>query len=101
MPLLILIIVGLLIGLHALIDGFVLSHLWNWFAVPTLGVRPLGMAAAYGLTLIVSYMRANRRRDKEKKGWIELVEAGLYAAVASAFFGAMTLGLGAVVRGLL
>lgn len=34
--------------------GYVLSVLWAWFVVPALGLPPLGVAHAIGLTLVAA-----------------------------------------------
>jgi hypothetical protein len=43
----------LLIG-GSLLRGWVLTKIWLWFAVPVLGVRPLSIVSAIGLSLLVS-----------------------------------------------
>ena len=37
-------------------QGFVLMWLWQWFAVPTFDLPELKLAAAMGITLIVSLL---------------------------------------------
>lgn len=39
----------------ALLRGVVVRDMWAWFVVP-LGVKPIGMAEAIGLSLLVSYV---------------------------------------------
>jgi hypothetical protein len=36
--------------------GFVLTILWGWFAVPVFGLPALSIAAAIGLTVLLSYL---------------------------------------------
>lgn len=38
----------------AVVSGFAFSTLWRWFVVPALDVRPIGIAHAAGLLLVVS-----------------------------------------------
>ncbi len=39
-----------------LLRGYVVFKLWGWFCVPALGLPPIGIAAAIGITLLVSYL---------------------------------------------
>ena len=43
-----------LLAYSAIVDGLVVSTLWNWFAVPLFEVRHLTIGQAIGLSLIVS-----------------------------------------------
>ena len=43
----------------ALFGAFTISTLWAWFVVP-LGVKSIGMAHAYGLSVIVSVFMGTR-----------------------------------------
>lgn len=92
-----------LVAAHGVVGSFVLSHLWNWFAVPVLGARPLGMAGAFGLMLIWSHMqfKAERKRNEATKEWSETVVDVANAVVAYAAYGAFLMGLGHLVRGAL
>jgi hypothetical protein len=47
----------LLSPLLYLYDGWALSLLWLWFAVPALDVPALGVVQAAGLCLVVSFLR--------------------------------------------
>lgn len=51
-----LIVSALLITVSALINGFVLSILWGWFIVPTLGLPPLSLIEALWVGLVVSML---------------------------------------------
>lgn len=53
---------ALAIAFGALIDGFVLSTLWGWLIVP-LGLPPLSLVAAMGVSLVVSYVTYHYRAD--------------------------------------
>lgn len=48
-------VLGMAVLLGAL-RGFVAAKLWLWFVVPTFGVAPLPIAAAFGLALLVGYL---------------------------------------------
>lgn len=50
-------------------DALAIVHLWKWFAVPALGVKPLTMPLAYGLALIVTCVISHgddHAKDKDK-----------------------------------
>jgi hypothetical protein len=59
--------------LATLVRGFVLSILWGWFIVP-LGVNPIGMAWAIGIsgiTTLLTYQFDTKREDaKWGKGMV-------------------------------
>lgn len=52
--------------LTLLLRAFVLCRLWAWFVVP-LGVTSIGMAHAYGLTIIVGMLREYRSQSGDEK----------------------------------
>lgn len=67
-----------LIALAAMLNGWVLTHLWQWFVVPfgyltPFGIKPLGLAHAIGLSMIVSYMV---KPHVETKGWAAVLTLG-------------------------
>jgi len=68
------------IPLSALWRGFVLSHLWEWFAVP-LGVAQIGYIHAVGLSLLVALFSPTANRVHETK------DPGLTLDKAGAEFG--------------
>lgn len=45
-----------LIALSAILNGWVLSILWKWFMVPTLGLPDISLASAIGIALVISYL---------------------------------------------
>ena len=61
-----LLLAGLIGGL-VLVNGFVLSKIWNWVIVPTFDVRELSLIQAVGVALVVGYFTASPKRD-EKTG---------------------------------
>lgn len=74
------------LGLIGVYYAFVLSTLWAWFVVP-LGVAKIGMAHAYGLSLIPTTILGTRGlyapEDKRKESAI----AALLFPVAALLFG--------------
>lgn len=59
-------IVGLFgfIFLSALWGAFVFTKLWIWFVVPLFGLPVLTLAQAYGLMLIVNFLKPLPKTDK-------------------------------------
>lgn len=55
--------------------GYALTVLWGWFVVPTFNLPPISIAAALGISLIVS-MLTNRPdlQTKENDGWTSVME---------------------------
>ena len=65
--------------LSILLTGFTISVLWEWFVVP-LGVTPIGMANAFGLSVMIMFFKIRGRKDfvkdvlvekSETRKWIE------------------------------
>lgn len=65
--------------LSILLTGFTISVLWGWFVVP-LGVTPIGMANAFGLSVMIMFFKIRGRKDfvkdvlvekSETRKWIE------------------------------
>lgn len=42
--------------LLTILNGWVLTKLWDWFVVPTFGLPVLGLAAGCGIALIVKFL---------------------------------------------
>lgn len=55
-----------LIPIAVIWSGFVLSILWDWFLVPTLGAPHLSIPTAIGLALVVSYMTHQKEPERDK-----------------------------------
>lgn len=50
----------------AIIQGWVLTVLWDWFVVPTFNVSQLSIAVAIGISIIVSMFRGGYTTNKEQ-----------------------------------
>lgn len=75
----------LFIGLMGVYHAFVLSTLWAWFVVP-FGIAKIGMAHAYGLSLIPATVLSVRGLySPEDKRTEAAVASVLYPAVALLF----------------
>jgi hypothetical protein len=69
-----------------LFGGYVFMTLWDWFIVTTFGAKALNLPQAIGISLIVSYLKAKTKRDKDEKLDIEKISYDFfYSLVASAF----------------
>ncbi|MDP3696508.1 MAG: hypothetical protein Q8R55_00575 [Candidatus Taylorbacteria bacterium] len=70
-------VVGLVVGMFVLIGGivvvstllrgYVLSVLWRWFMVPTLGLPALSVAQAIGIALVVGMLTHQSQHYPEDK----------------------------------
>jgi hypothetical protein len=58
-----------LLALAMVLNGFMLSYMWQWFVVP-LGVRPIGLPQAIGIAIIVSMLtsEAEMKTDPRRPG---------------------------------
>ena len=62
--------------LGTILDGLASSKLWLWFVVP-LGIRPIGLAEAIGVTLIVRmWTHEGAQKPREERGYkVQLIAA--------------------------
>ncbi|MHC4621207.1 MAG: hypothetical protein ACYTEQ_25955 [Planctomycetota bacterium] len=75
----------LLMPFSAAWRGLVLSELWGWFVVP-LGLEPIGIAHAIGLSLAVGMFAQAKSKDNEDKPFMhQVIVAVLSAAIGPAF----------------
>lgn len=84
-------IVGLF--LFAIYNAWVLTILWGWFIVP-LGVKGLGIAHAYGFTLVIGLILSNRgiKENKGKDDWVGSIITWLLLPLIALFFGWIAVG---------
>ena len=73
----------------ALLTAFVVATMWGWFVVP-LGAPHLGMAHAYGLGTLISYVAMARPKpDTDSPWWQTLANAvGQHLAASGYALGA-------------
>ena len=63
---------ALMVLYGAWVGAFVSVHLWSWFVVPTFGLAPLKMPAAFGLALLVSLLTHHHHTShKDDRSWKE------------------------------
>lgn len=55
---------GLILG--AVLGGWVLQHLWEWFILPTFTTHALGIGEAMGIKFVVGYFLPTPHSDKPK-----------------------------------
>lgn len=78
-------------------SGYVLSILWRWFVVPSLGAPVLTVGYAIGLSLVVGYMtqRHSKVDDPDwEKGFGYLMAKRIFIAMATPL---LALGVGRIV----
>lgn len=79
----------LLIPVMALWGGFVVSTLWAWFLVP-LGVKSVGWAGGYGISLVFSYLMSGialKLKSDESWTWLHAVIANFIVGALFLLFG--------------
>lgn len=87
-------VVGLIAGVGmvavivvlALFGAFTISTLWGWFMLP-LGVKSIGMAQAYGLSLMVSVFMGNRGLSGESESKTVILQGVMINIIALIFGG--------------
>lgn len=77
--------VVVLIALLTLFSAFTVSTLWGWFIVP-LGVKGLGLAHAYGVSLMASVLMSTRGVNNGGKTK-EIAATGIMLNIIALLFG--------------
>lgn len=96
----VILITGIFVSLLAisLLRGWVLSYLWLWFVVP-LGVQPIGLWHAFGLSMMISMLTGSKVAPYPKPEGLDalkqLGETALLGVVSALF----VLGIGYLVSG--
>jgi len=60
-------LIGCIVVVSTLLRGWVLSILWRWFMVPTLGLPALSIPQAIGIALVVGMLTHQSRHYPEDK----------------------------------
>ena len=60
-------LIGAVIAVGAILNGFVLTILWGWFIVPTFHLSPLSIPAAIGIAMVTGYLTHQYAPDVEEK----------------------------------
>jgi hypothetical protein len=84
-------VITLMIGISAVLNGWVLSILWAWFIVPLFHLPQLSLPAAIGLALIANMLRGfnapQKDSDEKDKKWGTLLARIFLAPLFVLFFG--------------
>lgn len=75
--------------------GYVLTILWSWFVVTTFSAKPLGIAAAIGVLIIVSFLTAKSSILKDERTSQEKIMACFGAEF---IYPLLVLGFAAIVK---
>jgi len=52
-----------------LFDAFVLTKLWQWFIVSLFNLPLLNLAYAYGISLLVNYLKGYKKEEIKEEIW--------------------------------
>ena len=74
----------------SLFRGYILSVLWGWFMVPTLGLPRLSVVQAIGIAIVVSFLTHQDtsyipKKERKRSGWESLGVVILYPLIALLF----------------
>jgi hypothetical protein len=64
-----------LIPLFMIYSGFVLSLLWQWFAVGIFGMQPISIPEAIGVSLLIGYLAHQMTPGDEREAKDKLIES--------------------------
>lgn len=59
--------IGLITIVGAILDGFVISILWNWFMVPIFDLPSLSIISALGLSLVIAWFTSHNNTGKNEE----------------------------------
>ena len=77
----------LLTPFTAILRGFVLKILWNWFVVPVTGLPELSIPMALGIALIVGFLTYQHiHTDKEDEEVFESIVKGIAISIIHPLF---------------
>jgi hypothetical protein len=69
----------------ALLHALVIRDMWQWFAVPALGLKPISVGLAFGLNLLAHalYRQAQRKHKPSETPWVDFIGYYIGSAVGS------------------
>ena len=56
----------------SIVNAFVIQKLWTWILIPVLGLNPITIGSAFGISVVVSFFREKKPNDKKEYGVKEL-----------------------------
>jgi putative Mn2+ efflux pump MntP len=57
-----------IIGIYSVLNGWVLTILWNWFIIPVFHLPQLTIVQAIGVVMVIGYLTKEVDINKEEKG---------------------------------
>ncbi|OGL32324.1 hypothetical protein A3F64_03165 [Candidatus Saccharibacteria bacterium RIFCSPHIGHO2_12_FULL_42_8] len=81
-------LIGALIGISSILNGWVLSILWGWFVVPTFDAPDISVVQAIGLALVVRFLTHSRSIEESDDSMSkeEKLQKAAIVAIASPLF---------------
>lgn len=76
-----------LISIMALVRGFVLSVLWQWFISDVFHVQPITVLQALGISLILGVFLPIPQNNNEKKDPLEVILTVIITPLVALLFG--------------
>lgn len=84
------ILLVLMVPITALLNAWVLTLLWGWFLVP-FGLPSIGVAHAYGLSVLVTFLNYNAKRSyldsQEDMDWFVFLVLSVVAPLLALLLG--------------
>ena len=80
--------------ISAIIDGYILVKLWQWFAVPVFGFEPIKLVPAIGIGLLVSYLTHQNIPSQKDREILDVISSAIFESI---FYAAVVLFIGWVV----
>lgn len=80
-------IIGIVMILSSILNGWVLSVLWGWFIVPTFGAPSISIVQAIGIALVVSFLtrKTDTKDDDTRSTKEKFAVASIAVFIAPAF----------------
>lgn len=85
-------IIALISG--AIVNGFVVMTLYNWFIIPVFNAPSFNIYESIGICILISYFMTPRKTDDSKSGTEIVIEY----IVRTAFTAIITLGVGFIAQ---
>jgi putative Mn2+ efflux pump MntP len=72
--------------LAAVMSGWVITYLWQWFVMPVFDIRSISIVEAIGISMIASFLtyqyQASRQKEKDNRTTeehiIEMLQYGIF-----------------------
>ena len=94
-----LLLIPTLIVIGTLINGCVLSVIWDWFMVPIFGLTALSIPEAIGVSMVVTHLTFKHKTDNREKTEKEKKADTIDAYVHFIGYPLLVLVLGYIVKG--